>query len=75
MWDENVEEMVLKLSRKEFYGDDVVRNGSMRWKYHLQICPRNLRSLFAILRDVQLMPTPKKQLIVIHDLQLVEKRP
>ncbi len=30
VWDDNVEEMVLKLSKKEFYGDPVVRNGSMR---------------------------------------------
>lgn len=47
MWDENVEEMVLKLSRKEYYGDDVVRNGSMKgtitYKYVREIYSRFLK--------------------------------
>ncbi len=47
MWDENVEEMVLKLSRKEFYRDEVVRNGSMRgtitYKYVREIYGRYLQ--------------------------------
>jgi membrane-bound lytic murein transglycosylase F len=47
MWDENVEEMVLKLSRKEYYGDEVVRNGSMKgtitYKYVREIYSRFLQ--------------------------------
>jgi membrane-bound lytic murein transglycosylase F len=47
MWDENVEEMVLKLSRKEFYRDPVVRNGAMRgtitYKYVREIYGRYLQ--------------------------------
>lgn len=47
MWDENVEEMILKLSRKEFYGDDVVKYGSMRgtitYKYVREIYSRYLQ--------------------------------
>lgn len=47
MWDDNIEEMVLKLSRKEFYGDPVVRNGSMRgsitYKYVREIYSRFLQ--------------------------------
>lgn len=47
MWDENVEEMVLKLSRKEFYRDPVVRHGSMRgtitYKYVREIYGRYLQ--------------------------------
>ncbi len=30
VWDENVEKMILNLSKQEFYRDEVVRNGSMR---------------------------------------------
>jgi membrane-bound lytic murein transglycosylase F len=30
VWDDNVEEMILKLSKREFYGDPVVKYGSMR---------------------------------------------
>ena len=30
MWDENVEVMLLNLSKQEYYRDEVVRNGSMR---------------------------------------------
>jgi membrane-bound lytic murein transglycosylase F len=29
-WDNNVEDMILQLSKKEYYGDPVVRHGSMR---------------------------------------------
>ncbi|MBU2018148.1 MAG: transporter substrate-binding domain-containing protein [Bacteroidetes bacterium] len=47
MWDDNVEEMVLKLSRQEYYGDEVVRNGSMRgsitYKYVREIYSRFLQ--------------------------------
>jgi membrane-bound lytic murein transglycosylase F len=30
VWDDNVEEMILKLSKREYYGDPVVKYGSMR---------------------------------------------
>ena len=30
IWDDNVEEMILRLSKKEFYGDPEVRHGAMR---------------------------------------------
>lgn len=47
IWDENVEEMVLKLSRKEFYRDPVVRHGAMRgtitYKYVREIYGRYLQ--------------------------------
>jgi membrane-bound lytic murein transglycosylase F len=46
VWDENVEEMILKLSKREFYGDPVVRYGSMRgiitYKYVQEIYDRFL---------------------------------
>lgn len=46
VWDENVEEMILRLSKKEFYGDEVVRHGSMRgtitYKYVREIYARFL---------------------------------
>lgn len=46
IWDENVEEMILKLSKREFYGDPVVRYGSMRgtitYKYVREIFERFL---------------------------------
>jgi membrane-bound lytic murein transglycosylase F len=46
IWDDNVEEMILRLSKKEFYGDEVVRHGSMRgtitYKYVREIYERFL---------------------------------
>lgn len=32
IWDDNVEAMLLKLSKKEFYQDEVVRHGMMKTK-------------------------------------------
>ena len=47
VWDENMEEMILKLSKREFYGDPVVKNGSMRgsvtYKYVREIYERFLK--------------------------------
>ncbi len=47
VWDDNVEEMILQLSKKEFYGDPVVRHGSMRgtitYKYVREIYARFLQ--------------------------------
>lgn len=44
IWDDNVEEMILRLSKKEFYRDEVVRHGSMRgtitYKYVREITER-----------------------------------
>lgn len=44
IWDGNVEEMILQLSKKEYYGDEVVRHGSMRgtitYKYVREIYAR-----------------------------------
>lgn len=46
VWDDNVENMILKLSKKEYYGDPVVRYGSMRgtitYKYVREIYERFL---------------------------------
>ncbi len=46
IWDDNVEEMILRLSKKEFYGDEVVRHGAMRgsitYKYVREIYARYL---------------------------------
>ncbi len=44
VWDANVEDWILLLSKKEFYGDEVVRHGSMRgtitFKYVREITER-----------------------------------
>ncbi len=44
VWDDNVEEMILRLSKKEFYRDEVVKYGSMRgtitYKYVREITER-----------------------------------
>ncbi len=46
VWDENVEKMLLNLSKSEFYRDEVVRNGAMRgahtYKYVRKIYARYL---------------------------------
>ena len=46
IWDDNVEDMILRLSKKEFYGDEVVRHGAMRgtitYKYVNEIYTRYL---------------------------------
>ena len=46
VWDDNVEKMLLNLSKQEYYQDDVVRNGMMRgtttYKYIHQVFDRYL---------------------------------